>query len=118
VRWCLRARELAVGELVARRPRIPAAELVGPRPRRVVRLQWAFGAGSVAVLAATGWLWWHAIDVVVVRDGTDGLGPDPARYKWIDRQVPYHGPQATYVSRHPTWILNETSRVLTVQTIG
>jgi hypothetical protein len=55
-------------------------------------------------------LWSHHCDVVLVRDGEHDLAV--ARRVWLGGDPPYHRADHSYVAEHPSWIVNDSGRVL------
>jgi hypothetical protein len=104
-------------ELASRRGFAPVAQIVSHARRRRARLAlWVVGGIACAWLA--WWLGDHATQVVYFRDGAGGPSADRRIYLGTADHFHPQDPSRRCPHEDPIWIVNESSRTLSVHSIS
>jgi hypothetical protein len=98
---------------------LPEAVLAARRPRNGVLWQLLGGFALIGGPAASIWLWFHSNHVVfVMNDAGNPATPQIRRQVWIGGPYPAQHSLDDHPGRRVTWIVNESSRELSAQSIG
>jgi hypothetical protein len=108
---------LVIAELATRRARVPVpiAEVADRRsPRGTARVLAI--VCTVASGCAAAWIYWHARDLLYIRDSIDGASPERRVYLGAWSDLPFS--TDSNCGRDPTWIVNESSRTLEIHKLA